>query len=448
MWDAFTGAPLTAVCPERTGLPVGFSADGSRFVTAAYRTARVWDAHSGGPVGWPLTYGRNITAVALSPDGGRVVTATEDNAAQLWNVSTGALMARPMRHGGAIYSVAFSPAGTRVLTASYDMTARLWDAENGKPIGHPMLHTTRVASAIFSPDGKRILTVADGSFARSVSEDFAARLWDADSTSLLLTLHHQRAVASAAFSADGGRVVTGSLNNSPLINLIMRGTDKRLTAEKWPHVAELMGDSTAEARVWDARTGQPIGEPMRHLYDVGLVSFSPDGARVLTGSGDGTARQWDAATGRPLGPPMKHDRYLTATTFSPDGTRILTVAGKTARLWNARSGEPQGAPMVFDNFVLFAVFSPDGKQVVTSCSPHFEPINIPVSDRLDAERGRRHGQPGQPSRATTSCAGPTPGSPSVLLVTVPRTSTGAGTVLRSPGAVMATVGGRRWAAGR
>ena len=69
-------------------------------------------------------------------------------------------------------SAAFSPDGKRIVTASEDKTARLWDAETGKQIGEPLKgHTDSVLSAAFSPDGKRIVTASD---------DKTARLWDAD----------------------------------------------------------------------------------------------------------------------------------------------------------------------------------------------------------------------------------------------------------------------------
>ena len=43
----------------------------------------------------------------------------------------------------AVRAVAFSPDGTKIATASWDRTARLWDAATGKPLGTPMKHDER-----------------------------------------------------------------------------------------------------------------------------------------------------------------------------------------------------------------------------------------------------------------------------------------------------------------
>ena len=65
---------------------------------------------------------------------------------------------RPHRSG---WSAAFSPDGTRVVTASDDQTARLSDADLGPGARHPGGHTGAVWSAAFSPDGTRVVTASD-----------------------------------------------------------------------------------------------------------------------------------------------------------------------------------------------------------------------------------------------------------------------------------------------
>ena len=111
-------------------------------------------------------------------------------------------------------------------------------------------------------------------------------------------------MTSVAFGPDGHRIVSGS----------------------WDHTV----------RLWDATTGQPVGQPITgHTSYVDSVAFSPDGTLVVSGSWDHTVRLWDAATGQPVGQPLTgHTGPVQSVAFSSDGNRIVSGSDdKTVRLW-------------------------------------------------------------------------------------------------------------------
>jgi len=104
----------------------------------------------------------------------------------------------------------------------------------------------------------------------------------------------------------------------------------------------LTGSGDRTAQLWDAETGKPIGEALRGHQDfVRTAKFSRDGKRIVTASADKTARLWDAEIGQPIGEPfVGHTAAVDSADFSPDGPLVLTAGDTTARLWDAHTGKP------------------------------------------------------------------------------------------------------------
>src|SRR5262249_41888799 len=116
------------------------------------------------------------------------------------------------------------------------------------------------------------------------------------------------------------------------------------------------------ARLWDAATGQPIGEAMQHERSISGAVFNADETRILTWSADNTARLWDAATTEPIGEPMRHEAEVWNAAFSGDGNRVLTSSkDNTARLWDSVTAKPIGQEMRHDlGDSIYTIYGPGG----------------------------------------------------------------------------------------
>ena len=103
--------------------------------------------------------------MAFSPDGTKSPPASDDKTARLWDAATGQPLGSPMEHDDRVLAVAFSPDGTKLAAASWDRIG-LWAVPRSLPDdqhwryclrGRHFLHGRRMLMrrSIRSPCGRR-----------------------------------------------------------------------------------------------------------------------------------------------------------------------------------------------------------------------------------------------------------------------------------------------------
>src|SRR5215469_13108997 len=105
-----------------------------------------------------------VTAVAFSPDGKTLASASYDGTLRLWEVATGKERAALGEYTGCVGCVAFSPDGKTLASGTIGSpvyfpdlkNVKLWDVATGKVRTTLKGRTLHVHSVAFSPDGKTL----------------------------------------------------------------------------------------------------------------------------------------------------------------------------------------------------------------------------------------------------------------------------------------------------
>lgn len=162
LWDAATGTERKKLTGhDKKVARAAFSGDGKKLVTASWDgTARIWDVTGDGePLvlkgaeGW-------VTSAIFSPDD-RAIAIANDQQVRIFDAASGALLRKLEGHEQQVNAIAYSPDGTLIATASLDGTLRTWLAASGQPVKTFTGHTEGVMEVAFSADGERLYSAGD-----------------------------------------------------------------------------------------------------------------------------------------------------------------------------------------------------------------------------------------------------------------------------------------------
>jgi WD40 repeat protein/tetratricopeptide (TPR) repeat protein len=381
LWEADSGKSLGEAFRDEKTHPVclAFSTDGNRLAVGTARSyetsgtrrragrslnmdpaaAHIIELSTGKRLGVALPHSGMITQVAFNHDGSRVLTGSSDGTARLWDAHTGLPLGPPMPYAVELLSANFTPDGAVIAMGDglgQVGGVRWWDTVTGRPIvGSLPRHRGRVNGLGFSADGRFLVTVSARSEGNAEVGEAAVRLWQ---------------VARPPVRAPLAR--TEYVGNPPRparpVGETLFSPDGR-TAVSWDV------DGTV-ARLWDVRTGLPRGTPVRHPWPILTACFSPDGLRVAIASWDkpgpagssisGLCQVVDVSTGRVLSN-LPHTNWVKSLAFTQDGSLLATGGyDRCVRLWEPGTGKQVGEPWRQRDIANGLAFSPDNRVLAVS----------------------------------------------------------------------------------
>ena len=415
IWDVASGTRiLPDLVHDDAVESAEFSPDGRLIVTASYDgTVRLWRASDHQPVSANpiLRHGERVLHVAFSADARRLLSSCNDGTVRIWDLA-GAAVPPPAQHrqysadgsrfletepafrvglssNSAASAFPFKPhppveltrlsAGGRfVLTSSAQFAGgqtnhllQVWAADSGQAMGAGVLAGQPFTGAAISENGRR-LAVYGGTQLQIYSTQTAALaspvvnvLEPVDFA--LFSPADDLVVTVCGTNVQAWNTVSGRLS-CPALNLPVPVVYAQFSPNGRYLVTCSADPSLTKcfARIWDPRSGQPVGAPLWHGDGVLSASFCLKGNRIVTASEDFTAKVWDVSTGRQIGLPLRHAAQVEAAAWSPDGEWVATASiDQTARVWDPATGDPLTPPLdhsvklwTSDSFPTLATLSP------------------------------------------------------------------------------------------
>lgn len=293
---------------------VRVSVDGRSVLTGSFDyAAMLWDISGPEPrTSARLPHDGAVNAVAFLSSGQGVrlaATGADDGSVTLFRLEQGATIEthRFRGHEAKVVALAVAPDGSRIVSAGWDRTARIWLA--GTPAAGPVLsnHQGPVNAVAFSGDGGRVYTgAADG----------VLRVFDASTGEHLRAIYKHgfgiNAIERLPGSSDRDRLLVGTLNGAALILDGATGdTLQELQSHQGPVLAlaaiakpGLMatGGGDGAIRVWRLDDGALIEEYRNAYGPIWSLAFNGEGTRLYYAGLDDFVTLWQVAPRKPFEP--------------------------------------------------------------------------------------------------------------------------------------------------
>ncbi|MDY6783890.1 MAG: WD40 repeat domain-containing protein [Cyanobacteriota bacterium] len=268
-------------------------------------------------------------------------------------------------HNSAVQSLVFSPDSQYLVSGGSrnDGYLHVWSMETGEEFEKFRAQQTSVLAMAMSPDGKVVASSGD---------DANLNLWqwqDLAENYLFLDTHHN--ILSLLVTPDSQVLITSGLDGIRLWNLrtqkpiytLVRFDNQINSMAIDPRNGYILrtGGLKGEMQVWNVRTGSRINQFSAHRDKIGVMVFTPDGQRFISGSDDRTVKVWDANNNRLLHTLVGHTGRITAIAIHPNGQFFASASRDGIRLWDIDSGQLIQHWYAHTTWVESLAFSPNGR---------------------------------------------------------------------------------------
>ena len=315
-----------------------------------------------------------VSAIAFSPEGKYLATASWDAKVRLWDLATGALHSTLQGHGEDVHGIAFSPKGQLASASSKDRTVQLWEPVTGVIIRILDIKTLDTKDPIdillpvsFLPNGDLVVQDRDRSVGvwNRQNDSWSDLLLQGFTVHKLLAVSSQGRLALNAYRKDSNEAevllydsTTGAMQT---LNVGRPAEASGAAFSSEEKVALGFYNGTIEVR--DPATGSYKKLDV-HSSSVGALSFSPDGKFLVSGSCDRTLRLWELSTQTQslIG---THRDEVVSVAFSPDGKRIASIYlfSTTVQIWEPFSRTTIDFQENYQMKIYKILFSPGGDQI-------------------------------------------------------------------------------------